>query len=279
MITLCVEAGIWTFGDLYENGNLIPFETWKKRGIKSSRYMAWQGIVSAIPPKIKKSLKENMIEFGKTELDITENKSLRKAKCADFYNVFIHEKYLKPTAQQRYNENLTDDEWKKIYSLPRSLFQDVKSRDFQYRCIHQIIPTNDFLFRIGKIDTDKCTFCNDETDSFEHMFFTCEKVQEFWTKVIDAFLKILSINNLNINDVLLGINPLRPPILANQILVYAKKQIRSAKYNKKMPSLLKLKETIKELHGYEKGTALKNNDLMLKFNDKWELVKNVLDLD
>ena len=52
-----MEAGIWTFGDLYENGNLIPFETWNKRGIKSSRYMAWQGIVSAIPPKIKKVTK------------------------------------------------------------------------------------------------------------------------------------------------------------------------------------------------------------------------------
>ena len=111
------------------------------------------------------------------------------------------------------------------------------------------------------------------------MFFDCEIVQEFWTNVTDAFLKPLGINKLNINDVLLGINPLNPPVLANQIVVYAKKEIRFAKYKKKIPSLLLLKERIKEWYSCERGRTFNNNDLMLEFNDKWEFLRNLMNLD
>ena len=54
--------------------------------------------------------------------------------------------------------------------------------------------TNRFLCKIKRIETDKCSYCNKESESIAHLLFDCEKVKEFWN-----MLKIWLYNNANIN--------------------------------------------------------------------------------
>ena len=39
-----------------------------------------------------------------------------------------------------------------------------KLRNFQYKILHRILPTNEFLVKIGIKESDQCNLCNNVTD-------------------------------------------------------------------------------------------------------------------
>ena len=45
---------------------------------------------------------------------------------------------------------------------------DFKLRNFQYKLLDRILPTNVFLIKIGIKESDQCNFCNNATDSIFH---------------------------------------------------------------------------------------------------------------
>ena len=51
------SCGLWVLSDRYENGNLIPFKTWIRRGAFPVDIMVWMGIVNAVPQYIKNMIK------------------------------------------------------------------------------------------------------------------------------------------------------------------------------------------------------------------------------
>ena len=63
-------------------------------------------------------------------------------------------------------------------------FQCTKSTkliNFSFKFLHRRISTNNFLKKIGLVDSEKCTFCEKETEKLAHLFWTCPKTQVFWT--------------------------------------------------------------------------------------------------
>ena len=47
-----------------------------------------------------------------------------------------------------------DIDWNVVYSMPYKCTIDVKSQYFQYRFIQRILPTNEFLFKIGIVESE-----------------------------------------------------------------------------------------------------------------------------
>ena len=103
-----------------------------------------------------------------------------------------------PTSQRKWEEefDISNDQnvvdWNAVYLMPYKCTIDVKSQYFQYRFIHRILPTNDFLCKIGIVESDKCTFCSLEKESIKHLMWSCDKISEFWKEVI-KWLKNLNI--------------------------------------------------------------------------------------
>ena len=63
-------------------------------------------------------------------------------------------------------------------------FQCAKSTKlitFNFKFLHRRISTNNFLKKIGLVDSEKCTFCDKETEKLAHLFWTCPKTQVFCT--------------------------------------------------------------------------------------------------
>ena len=63
-------------------------------------------------------------------------------------------------------------------------FQCTKSTKlitFNFKFLHRRISTNNFLKKIGLLDSEKCTFCENETEKLPHLFWTCPKTKVFWT--------------------------------------------------------------------------------------------------
>ena len=102
------------------------------------------------------------------------------------YNEFKSHKTSPPTAQVRVKNkypSLTFD-WKKSYSLAFNVSLDTKLKAFQYKLLNRIIFTNDKLFAFKIVDSPVCTFCENEDESLEHLFYFCNVTTLFWKEVL-----------------------------------------------------------------------------------------------
>ncbi|MCP3888847.1 MAG: hypothetical protein GY702_08215 [Desulfobulbaceae bacterium] len=264
------EIGIWTFTDLFDNNKLKTFEYFITKGINPSRYMFWRGLVDAIPRKIKIAIKSNDYVSGCSSLNVGPQKAVNKAKSRDFYIILVKEKFIKPTSQKYYST--TDTNWTKIYRLPFEVCHDTKSRDFQYRFIHHIIPTNEFLHKIGKIENNLCRYCKQEIENVNHLFYSCKYIQIFWQSVSNNILHVFNIKHLKLENVLYGMIDKDTDVLVNQILILAKQYIIQTKMYQTV-SITTFIQKVKELYFIERRTAKKGEKQIEK---KWNKLQRLL---
>ena len=71
--------------------------------------------------------------------------------------------------------------WSKIYTNVLSATIDIKLRNFQYKFVHRIIPTNKLLFKQNISVYSICDFCSMHIETLEHLFWECNIVQVFWS--------------------------------------------------------------------------------------------------
>lgn len=55
---------------------------------------------------------------------------------------------------------------------------------FQYKFLHRIVYTNDKLFAFKTVDSPYCTFCKNEVESTEHLFFFYKVINMLWLAVL-----------------------------------------------------------------------------------------------
>ena len=63
-------------------------------------------------------------------------------------------------SEEKWNNIFPDEElnWKIIYSNPLLATHDVKLRNFQYKYLNRIIPTNQFLNKCKLVSSSLCIF-------------------------------------------------------------------------------------------------------------------------
>ena len=100
-------------------------------------------------------------------------------------------------SQQKWNTTFINEDlnWKKIYTIPIIATKDMKIREFQYKCLKRIIPSNVFLHKCKLVSSSLCDFCQMEIETVNHMFWECVYVQTFWMKLKDC----LNENQITIN--------------------------------------------------------------------------------
>ena len=157
-----------------------------------------------------------------------------------------------------------------IYSNPLLATHDVKLRNFQYKYLNRIIPTNQFLNKCKLVSSSLCDFCNMEIETFNHLFWECRHVQSFWMELKDY----LNENNIDIEITIKTINfgiqeRFCPNIkLKNFIILIAKYFIFINKYNKSIPVWQGFRMYIRNRIRIEKEIALMKNRL-LEFERLW----------
>lgn len=86
-----------------------------------------------------------------------------------------------PTAVARWNDLFERLNWEDIFS--RSFkFNDVKLKWFQVRVIHRLIPTRKFLYDRKIVDDPLCSFCDQEIQTIQHLFWSCDRLKDFWNE-------------------------------------------------------------------------------------------------
>ncbi len=186
------EVGFKILNDLVDDhGNLLPFEMIKQK-TRRGDFLKYFSLISKIPKAWKEAIKKHLVHnnFERQEDKIMDLKKYNSLKFV--YKDLLKRAKRQHTAKQEswmqlLNTNISSEEWSEIYSRAKFCTKDTKLISFNFRLIHRIIATNDFLKRINILDDNKCTFCKRENESIEHLFYDCNITSQFWYSFIDHF--------------------------------------------------------------------------------------------
>ena len=176
---------------------------------------------------------------------------LAKVTPKSLHNAFKSKKQIPPTAQKKFKEKFPQFpfDWKKIYSLPFTVTIETEIREFQYKVLNNLVLTNERLFRLGLSDSPLSTFCKQEVESFEHIFFYCNVTKAFW----EAFCSwlgecLVNSQTFTIMDTFFGVFDAEEDfIILNHLIQTAKLYIYKCKLNSKNPSVRVYKAKIGEI--------------------------------
>ena len=177
------EVGIVKIEDLFDdNKNIKAFEFWKNKGLHEKYFLSWYSLVTIILSKqnlLEKAVICNPFTFS---FRLNEkNVDLRKATSKQVYMCIKNEKVSLFSNVPRINKYLNKEEcnWAKVYGLTKEIFTDIRTQNFQYKLLHNILVNNYWLEKWKLLEHNKCTFCDTGIENILHLFWECELIKEF----------------------------------------------------------------------------------------------------
>ena len=124
--------------------------------------------------------------------------SLEKLNSKELYLIQLTRDFCKPTSQIYFEKHFNDCvlDWKYIYVLPRIVTSDPYTRYFQYKVLNNVLYLNEKLFLFGISETSKCSFCNQNNETIEHLFCHCFVAKALWNGLNTFFENHLSLYDL-----------------------------------------------------------------------------------
>ena len=299
---------LWLNENITISNNHINWDSWKDKGIniihdivnKAGHFLTTQEIEQkynfkcdflqynklkdAIPSPWRKLLKT--IQIPEETMNFRESlhvnvgkstKSINLVKNKEIYWTFVNDIRIQSIITNKLERELgiQEDKWKEVFTMPR-VVTNTKIRAFQYKLLYNLTPTNSYLKKISKSDTDKCNWCT-EIDNTTHYFATCSNLTPFWNSLATWCHGMLEEEiNFTVNNVLVGIleKSMKYETL-NAILLMAKWHLYKNKLNQSDTFFYRFLCELKYNINLEKSIALKNNKLT-EYNNKWQKVENHL---
>ena len=153
----------------------------------------------------------------------------------------------------------------------------LRSFDRRKSFFNCIMFTNEKLNLIGVVESPNCTFCQEATESVEHLLFSCRITSNFWKHVL-SWLRDndVHVGIINEPDVIFGkFDVAEDYILINHILLLGKYYIYSRKCQNSLPTFRGFIARTKRVSNIELHIAREKNKLLFHFQ-KWEKLINVL---
>ena len=255
------SSGMWFVDDLFENGKLAMFETWKHRGASETDRMIWCGVVRCVREKwIFDSIcreQHDMLFQLPTGMNLESffiniekviQKHIKMLLAEQKLNSLLANDYKYRIKHESVHGLLLSDEWKNIFLIPRTLPVDNKTKDLQYKIIMRFIPTNYLLHKMGKVNSQVCSFCNMEPETIEHLFFNCIYVKNIWLYVFQEWLSLTGSCHIpDLRSCVLGVNnEVEDSRALNTIMLLVKSFIMNCKYDKCVLSTASLARIFKQ---------------------------------
>ena len=213
------------------------------------------------------------ITINNDDIYISINEKLTKLenlKLKTVYCELISKISSQPTTQKRCTEKypLHTFAWDSIFPSPRKVTVECKTRDVQSKILNRILFKNKMLFKMKISDTDKCTFCNEEEETIEHLLTTCKYTLPFWKKVI-KWLKMYNIReNLDELKILFGVLNNNCLDLVNHIILIGKHVIYLCRSKKIKPEFNIFLNWMKRVAEIEHDIA-QRREVLDKYYKKW----------
>ena len=126
--------------------------------------------------------------------------------------------------------------WNRYHELNKNTIPDTKTRSFQYKIYHHILPTNSILHKFGIKDSDKCTFCKEEKETIEHVIVNCSFSKLFWID-FESFISNKLDRSVEFSNIEKLFGALEENKTINHILTLARKHIYYCKQKGLKPNM------------------------------------------
>ena len=170
------------------DGKIMSFDEFLNKYRIQCNFLQFQGIKTAITNYMQQSNIDLSIDpLPLTHCVIPFNIKIilkHRKGSQDMYRLLTYKTVL-PKSQTKWNgvfQNI-DLNWKNIYTVPKVCCKNTKLYWFQYRILHRILATNDLLNKMNIKQNNLCTFCNEEIEKLEHLFWQCNTVNTFWENI------------------------------------------------------------------------------------------------
>ena len=163
---------------LNESGNFLSRSDFQRKYGLAVDFLTYNGLLSAIPNLWKKSILNSEPLKNSDEHNLTPSNVTAKI----VRRIFVL-KMLKPPNVETIlaEQNLTV---KAIYELSFKVTMENKLRCFQYKVVHNILPTNSKLYKMKLRASPSCDRCNHPHENLLHLLYECPSTQIFWQIVI-----------------------------------------------------------------------------------------------
>ena len=183
-------------------------------------------------------------------------------KSRDYYALIISKKALSPCNGQKlkYDFDLSDDDLKKVFSLPHSIAFEPYVWAFQYKFFNSILHTYYKLHKIGYIQDDSCSLnCKLEPETLHHFFFYCTYARRFWDELESYYSGRTNQSvRITLRDICIRILNSECPLL-NYLLLIGKLYLWDCRRSNKLPNIAGLKVKVDIKYQIEKYVCTKDN--------------------
>lgn len=258
------EKGIKFVNDiLNDDGSFINLQTLTQDfGVKSN-FIQYHGVIQCIKAvlknkgiRLKNKLNVLFIPSG-IEVILKQNKGAQ-----NIYNVF-NTNSVKATGITKWNSiyDFQETTWENIFKAPYTITNCTKLRWFQLQINHHVLTTNKFLHQIQIKESPLCTFCNNATETIQHLLWTCPKTQLFIKDLLDMLNELQVQVNITETEFIFNNFHTRVPVVLQFLLLLAKYFIYVSRCSNK-PLLMPLyKLNVQSYYKSLMDTAVRTNTL------------------
>ena len=241
-------------------------------------YLKYAGLKACIK-KLGKKITTGQGQFKKQNTEVIQNVFAGNFSTKTFYKAFKKQITTKPMKIQdkwvkECEINYPDEiNWETVYTKYFAYTNSIRLRNFQFKLLHRVIPTNTFLQKIGVKDTNKCSFCGKERETLIHLFWFCEKTKSFW-KSLEIWFHSKGIlpQHKTINQLdAFGLDTDRESHILGFCKLTARYYIYLCKLKNNTPNIKAYKSQLREYKSIEKEVLLNK-----VFDSKWNVTLAVI---
>ena len=273
--SLCYKAlvrkGLLYVRDMINNGAFMERNDLLNKGYNELEIWYNNSVWNCLPREWR------IMGFGMTEYN---QKTIRDYSAnltsKNVYRKLVTSDVERPVSEKLFEEryNVDSSKWSDIYALPFQCTIEKRMRSFQFKINHNILFTNEKLFKFGMISSPMSSFCDDEIETLEHLFVNCDYVKPQWNRLKNDIPVMFSNENLHAVSILLGIYNENGSEIVNHIIFFTKNCIFLCRAQKRIPTIEEMYRNMKNTEFLERLIARKRGKI--QFHDrKWT---NLLDL-
>ena len=266
---------------LNDNGQFYSHNDFVNKYDLRCNLVSYYGLIAAIPNLWKRLLYDNHDLVIPNDTVINQpswhmiNSTKKPSQIAYKIlqkKVITFPKHLLEKWSRDLNKDISLDILKDAFSNIYTLTISSNVRAFQYKLLHRILPNNHLLHIWQLKNSESCSFCGQEGETFIHLFTDCFVVQNFWSDVKDYIERKTGIPyQFDKYDIILLIKKETVPTVLLSVLLIGKLFIYKSR---NVNPNLHIDGFIHYLNQYikiERDIALKKEKLLEHYR-KWDLL-------
>jgi len=156
-------------------GNFLPFNLFFEKFHLETPFTLYLSLINSVPTPWKLAIKRTPLHMAENENNTTNISTNR------VYSTMLKKVFLPPTAERKIiRYGFTQDNIHRVYQRPFQIKSDINTTLFQYKIIHNTLPTKVSLFKAKICDDDIFPQCLADRHSLDHMFLCCQLTLSFW---------------------------------------------------------------------------------------------------